>query len=63
MMTLIRTLELEYDLIEVHYNPLLKNKPYLVRVFNYNSSDPNEIRLDVDEIKQLYQILQKYKLL
>ena len=62
-MTLIRTLELEYDLIEVHCNPLLKNKPYLVRVFNYNSSDPNEIRLDDNEIKQLYQILQKHKLL
>jgi hypothetical protein len=62
-MTLIRTLELEYDLIEVHYNPLLKNKPYLVRVFNYNNNDPNEIRLDDNEIKQLYQILQKHKLL
>lgn len=62
-MTLLRTLNLEYDLIEVHYNPLLKNKPYLVRVFNYNSSDPNEIRFDDNEIKQLYQILQKHKLL
>lgn len=62
-MTLIRTLELEYDLVEVHYNPLLKNKPYLVRVFNYNNNDPNEIRLDDNEIKQLYQILQKHKLL
>lgn len=62
-MTLIRTLVLDYDLIEVHYNPLLKNKPYLVRVFNYNNSDPNEIRLDDNEIKQLYQILQQHKLL
>lgn len=62
-MTLIRTLELEYDLIEVHYNPLLKNKPYLVKVFNYNNTDPNEIRLDDEEIKQLYQVLKKHKLL
>lgn len=61
--TLIRTLVLEYDLVEVHHNPNLKNKPYLVRVFNYNNSDPNEIRLDDNEIKELYQILKKHKLL
>lgn len=62
-MTLVRTLELDYDLIEIHYNPILKNKPYLVKVFNYNNSDPNEIRLDDEEIKQLYQVLKKHKLL
>jgi len=49
-MTLIRTLELEDDLIEVHYNPLLKNKPYLVRVFNYNNTDPNELRGDLFKV-------------
>lgn len=62
-MTLLRTLELDYDLIEIHYNPILKNKPYLVKVFNYNNSDPNEIRLDDKEIEQLYQVLKKHKLL
>lgn len=62
-MTLLRTLELDYDLIEIHYNPILKSKPYLVRVFNYNNTDPNEIRLDDEEIKQLYQVLKKHKLL
>ena len=62
-MTLIRTLDLEYDLVEVHYNPILKNKPYLVRVFNYNSDEPNEIRLEESDIKNLYQILKKHNLL
>ena len=62
-MTLLRTLELDYDLIEIHHNPMLKNKPYLVKVFNYNNTDPNEIRLDDEEIKQLYQVLKKHKLL
>ena len=62
-MTLIRTLDLEYDLVEVHYNPVLKNKPYLVRVFNYDSDEPNEIRLEESDIKNLYEILKKHNLL
>lgn len=62
-MTLLRTLILEYDLIEVHYNKLLKNKPYLVRVFSYNNSDPSELRLDEKEVKNLYQTLKEYDLL
>ena len=61
--TLIRTLELEYDLIEVHHNPNLKNKPYLVRVFSYNNSDLTEIRLDKIELDNLYQTLKNHKLL
>jgi hypothetical protein len=62
-MTLVRTLNLEYDTIEVHYNEFLKNKPYLVRVFSYNNSDPSEIRLDEKEVKNLYQTLKEHKLL
>lgn len=62
-MTLVRTLNLEYDLVEIHYNPILKNKPYLVRVFNYNNDEPEELRLDEKEIKDLYKILQDHKLL
>lgn len=63
MTTLVRILDLEYDLIEVHYNPILKNKPYLVRVFNYDSDEPNEIRLEEKDIKNLYEILKKHNLL
>lgn len=62
-MTLLRTLILEYDLIEIHYNELLKNKPYLVRIFSYNDTDPSELRLDEKEIKNLYQTLKEQHLL
>ena len=63
-MTLLRTLILEYDLVEVHYNELLKNKPYLVRVFSYNNKDdPSELRLDEEQVNNLYQTLKEYYLL
>ena len=62
-MTLLRTLNLEYDLIEIHYNGLLKNKPYLVRIFSYNNTDPSELRLDEKEVKNLYQTLKEQYLL
>jgi hypothetical protein len=58
-----QTFNLDYDIIEVHHNPNLKNKPYLVRVFNYNSVDPDELRLDENELKNLYSILKENKLL
>ena len=61
--TLLRTIMLEYDLIEVHYNATLKNKPYLVRVFSYNNSEPSELRLDKKEIDNLYQTLKDNHLL
>lgn len=60
-MTKLRTIDLEYDLIEIHYNRNLKNKPYLIRVFSYHSSDPNEIRLNETELKDLYKILKNYR--
>lgn len=62
-MTLLRTLILEYDLIEIHYNELLKNKPYLVRIFSYNSTDPSELRLDEEQVNNLYQTLKEQHLL
>jgi hypothetical protein len=62
-MTLLRTLNLEYDTIEIHYNELLKNKPYLVRVFSYNNTDPSELRLDEKEVKNLYKTLKEHELL
>lgn len=62
-MTKIRTIDLEYDLIEIHYNGQLKNKPYLVRVFNFNNTDPEEIRLDEKDMENLYRILREHKLI
>jgi hypothetical protein len=63
MTTLIRQLVLEYDIVEIHHNTYLKNKPYLVRVFSYNNTDPRELRLNEEEIDKLYQILKEHKLL
>ena len=62
-MTLFRTIVLEYDLIEIHYNKKLKNKPYLVRVFSYNNNDPHELRINSSELKDLYKILKQHKIL
>lgn len=63
MTTLIRIIELEYDHIEIHHNHYLHNKPYLVRVFNYNNHEPKELRLNQKELDNLYNILKKEKLL
>jgi len=57
MSTLIKTIVFDYDLIEIHYSPLLKNKPYLVRIYNWDSSEPNELRVNEIELKNLYSIL------
>ena len=62
MTTLIRTLILEYDIIEVHYNHLLSKQPYLVRVFSYNHP-LIELRLDREEVDDLYQTLKSKNLL
>jgi hypothetical protein len=49
--------------VEVHYSPLLKNKPYLVRVYNWGGSEPEELRLDEKELKNLYLTLKENDLL
>jgi hypothetical protein len=61
-MTLIRIIELEYDLIEIHYNPILKKRPYLVRIYNWNN-EPEELRLEQNQIDNLYNILKDRNLL
>lgn len=62
-MTKIRTIELDYDFIEVHFNKHLKNKPYLVRVFSYRNADPEELRLEEKDVKDLWNVLKREKLL
>ena len=61
--TRIRTIHLEHDLIEIHHNSLLKNKPYLIRFFSYNNFDPAELRCDETELQNLYSLLKEHKLL
>lgn len=62
MKTLIKRIELDCEIIEIHYNSCLKTKPYLVRIFSYLNFDPEELRLDEEEIKNLYNILKERNL-
>jgi hypothetical protein len=56
-MTKIQSLLVDDKVIEIHYNTVIKNKPYLVRVFDYNNYYPNEFRLNETELQDLYKIL------
>lgn len=58
-MTKLQTIVLEDNLIEIHYNKNLKNKPYLIKIFNYNK-DTHELRLDEEELENLNNILKDY---
>ena len=42
-------------IIDIHYNPLLTNKPYLIKVFGYEGS--NEYRLDQKDMLNLAEQL------
>jgi hypothetical protein len=59
-MTLVKIIQLE---IEIHYNPILKKKPYLVKIYNWNNNEPEELRLEQNEIDNLYKILKEKKYL
>jgi hypothetical protein len=59
MKTLINTIELEFDIVEIHHQPMLKKNPFLIRIFNFLSSEPTEIRLQ--ELTNLYKILKENK--
>jgi len=49
----------EHQVIDIHHNPNLSKKPYLVRIFSYNNHYPDEIRLDEIDFKNLYNILKR----
>lgn len=57
MTTLINTLVFEHTVVEIHFNDLLKIKPYLVRVFSYNNN-PVEIRYSKEEIDNFLENIQ-----
>lgn len=50
---------LENDVIELLYNGMLKNKPYLLRFCNFNN-EIYEIRLDKSDIKFINNFLNGY---
>lgn len=60
--TLLRTLVLDNDIIEIHFNPRLTKNPYLIRVFSYNN-EPDEYRASEDDVKNLYSFLKNNKIL
>jgi hypothetical protein len=49
MTTLQRTINLNNYVIEIHFNSLIKDRPYLVRIFNYDI-DIVEMRATQTEI-------------
>lgn len=61
-MTLLYTISLKEYIIDIHYNPNLKNKPFLIRLFNYDNEYSKEIRLDKEELNDLNSIYEKLKL-
>lgn len=61
MTTRLKTIYLDYDLIEIHFNPLLKNKPYLIKVYNWNNPESEELRLE--NLDNLYWVLKEHDLL
>jgi len=59
LMTKLQTIMFEHQVIDIHHNPNLSKKPYLVRIFSYNNHYPDEIRLDEIDFKNLYNILKR----
>lgn len=55
-MTKLKTIILENDIIEILYNKNLTNKPYLLRLINYNN-ELYEMRADADDLKKLRDII------
>jgi hypothetical protein len=56
--TKIDSIDYNGYIVELHYNPILKCKPYLVRVFSWHN-DPYEIRADRVELASFSTIINK----
>ena len=63
MKTIINKIELNCETIEIHHNPFLTKRPYLVRIFKNTNCDTTELRLDKEETKNLYNILKEQNLI
>lgn len=55
-MTLINTIILDHTIIEIHYNSILTEKPYMMKIFSYNDNTI-EIRYNKEEIENFYKVL------
>lgn len=54
--TLLDSIDYNGYIVELHYNPILKCKPYLIRVFSYHN-DPYEVRADRVELASFSSII------
>jgi hypothetical protein len=59
MTTLKQTINLNDYIIEIHFNSLIKDRPYLVRIFNYDV-DVVEIRATQTEIDNFLSDLELF---
>ena len=54
--TKVDSIEHKGYFVELHYNPILKFKPYLIRVYSYHNN-PYEIRADQSELAEFGKII------
>jgi hypothetical protein len=54
--TKVDSIEHKGYIVELHHNPILKFKPYLIRVYSYNN-DPYEIRVNKIQLDQFNKMM------
>jgi hypothetical protein len=50
------TLDLTNDVVEILHNPMLKYRPFLLRLINFNN-EKYELRLDYGSLQELIDLL------
>jgi hypothetical protein len=50
------TLDLTNDIVEILHNPMLKYRPFLLRLINFNN-EKYELRLDYGSLQELVNLL------
>ena len=56
--TLVDSIDYKGYIVELHHNPLLKSKPYLIKVFSWNNY-PYETRADHSELAKFGEIINR----
>ena len=55
----IDSLDLTNDIMELIYNPILKYRPFLLRIINFNN-EKYELRLNENELNQIGDFIKNY---
>ena len=45
-------------IVQIHYSPNVKVKPYLIRIYSYHD-EPHEIRVEKEELNTLSQLIDR----